>query len=177
MKKIIFMFCSLLPLCLQIPYLLSAWRFSRLDQWDALFYLLAVPAAAYAVRKAEISHWDRRALFPAVPLLLLALGTPWHQTHALAIAASALFIFTAVWLAASWSFAYRLLPAILILLLGTPSSSYALSCLLMCPVWAAWAVKFLLSALCFLWIFCNERFGLQLKTGTLCFGAAFLCSA
>ena len=74
MKKIIFMFCSLLPLCLQIPYLLSAWRFSRLDQWDALFYLLAVPAAAYAVRKAEISHWDRRALFPAVPLLLLTLG-------------------------------------------------------------------------------------------------------
>ena len=33
MLKIIFMLLSVIPLCLHIPYLVSAWSSSRLDQW------------------------------------------------------------------------------------------------------------------------------------------------
>ncbi|MBO5723617.1 MAG: exosortase-associated EpsI family protein [Lentisphaeria bacterium] len=177
MIKIFLMLCSLIPLCLQIPYLLSAWRSSRLDQWDWIFYLLAVPAVVLAVRRRKMEQWDYHALVPGIGTLFLVLTTPYHKINALAAASAVVFIFAIVWGTSSWNFACRLLPAVMIVLLGTPSSSYALSLLLMCPVWMAWTIKFLLTGLCFVWIFCNERFNLQIKKGTLCFVTAVLCSS
>ena len=176
MKKIVLMLCSLIPLCLQVPYLLNAWRTSRLDQWDWLFYLLAIPAFLWACRKEKIEKCDWWALLLLVPALFLALTPFLHKVNALAVASSAVCIYSAVWLIASWRFAYRISPAIMILLLGTPSSSYGISLLLMSPVWAAWMVKFLLAALSFGWIFCNKRFDFQLKKGTICFLAVILAS-
>ena len=43
MTKVILICCSIIPLCLQIPYLVSAWRASRLDQWDWIFFIAAIP--------------------------------------------------------------------------------------------------------------------------------------
>ena len=175
MIKRCFLLCSVIPLGFQIPYLVSAWRSSRLDQWDWIFYLLTIPALLPAWKK-EMGKRDLQALFLLLPVLFLAFTPFYHKVNALAVASSAVCIFAAVWLAASWNFACRVLPATLILLLGTPSSSYGISLLFMCPVWAAWLVKFFLAALCFVWIFCNERFNLQLKKETLCFSSAVLVS-
>ena len=105
-------------------------------------------------------------------MLLLALATPYHQINAVGIAASVGVIYAVLWLVNSWNLAYRVLPAAVILLLGTPSSSYHISLLLMCPVWMAWAVKFVLAILCGVWIWCNKRYNWQVKKGTLCFSAA-----
>ena len=138
MLKIIFMLLSEIPLCLHIPYLLSAWGSSRLDQWDWMFYLLTIPAGFAACRKTETDKHDKTALLLLVPALVLALTDSFYRINALGIAASSVCIFAAVWLLYSWRLAGRVLPAAVILLLGTPSSSYAISLLLMCPVWAAW---------------------------------------
>ena len=169
MKKISFMLCSLIVLLVQIPYLVSAWRFSRLDQWDWCFYLLAVPAVIWALRKEKIGKCDWTALFLLVPMLLLALTPSYHHINAAAVASSVVCIFAAVWLTGSWQFACRILPGIVILLLGTPSSSYAAALLLMIPVWAAWLVKFITAMLCFGWIYCNKRFDWQIQKSTLGF--------
>jgi hypothetical protein len=176
MLKIIFMLLSAIPLCLHIPYLLSAWGSSRLDQWDWMFYLLTIPAGFAACRKTETDKHDKTALLLLVPALVLALTDSFYRINALGIAASSVCIFAAVWLLYSWRLAGRVLPAAVILLLGTPSSSYAISLLLMCPVWAAWAIKFLLAVLCFILIGCTRRFNWQVKPGTLFFLAALLSS-
>lgn len=176
MKKISLMLCSLIPLCLQVPYLVSAWRSSRLDQWDWIFYLLAIPAFLWACKKEKIGKHDWWALLLLIPTLLLALTPFYHKVNALAVASSVACIFASVWLIASWGLAYRILPAVMILLLGTPSSSYGISLLLMCPVWAAWLVKFVIAALSFVWIYCNKRFDFQIRKGTLCF-LAMICAS
>ena len=167
---------SFLPLLLHSPYLLQAWRSSRLDKLDWIFYLLTIPAALWAIRKEKIGKCDHFAWILLIPVSFLAFAYPLHHIHALSIAAAVGVIFAMTWLLASWSFAYRILPAAFILLLGTPSSSYQLSLLLMCPVWMAWAVKFLLAVLCFVLIWCNRRFALSVNKGTLFFTMALLGS-
>ena len=177
MIKFTLLMVSLTPLGLQIPHLLTAWRTSRLDHWDWIFYLLAIPAMVWAVRKEKFGSTDWWALLAATPLLTLALTPEFHRINALASASAALFIFAAAWLIGSWRFAQKLLPGTVILLLGTPSSTYAVSLLLIAPVWMAWSIKLLLAGACFLWIFCNERFNWQFKKGTFFFTGAILCSS
>jgi len=176
MIKIIFILLSFLPLVIHSPYLLQAWSGSRLDHWDWIFYLASIPAAAWAMRSQKIGKCDFYALFLLIPMLMLTAGGSLHHINALSIASAAGVIFAAVWLLGSWAVAYRLLPAAVILLLGTPSSSYQISLLMMCPVWAAWAVKFLLAVLCLIWIWYNRHSGSLIKKGTLCFSAAVLAS-
>ena len=47
---------------------------------------------------------------------------------------------------------------------------------MMCPVWAAWTVKFLLTVFCLFWIWYNRSSGFVIKRGTLFFSAAALAS-
>ena len=177
MSKIIFILLSFVPLCWHSPYLLQAWQSSRLDQWDWIFYLAAVPAAIWAMWKEKLGKCDFYALILLIPMLCLTFGKSFHHINALLIISAAGVIFSTVWLLGAWTVAYRILPAAVILLLGTPSSSYQLSLLLMCPVYLAWAVKFLLAMLCFGWIWYNKRSGTVIRCGTLCFLAAVLASA
>ncbi|MBE6384048.1 MAG: exosortase-associated EpsI family protein [Lentisphaerae bacterium] len=176
MTKIILIILSFLPLCFHSPYLWQAWNGSRLDHWDWIFYLAAVPAAVWALRSQKMEKCDFYALFLLIPMLFLTAGTSFHHINALAVASAAGVIFCTVWLLGAWALAYRILPAAFILLLGTPSSSYQLSLLLMCPVWGAWAAKFLLAVLNLVWIWYNKRSGIVIRRGTLCFSAAVLAS-
>ena len=174
MMKLLLILLSFLPLCFHSPYLLQAWTGSRLDRWDWVFFLLILPAVLWAVRGQKMGKCDFYALLLLFPMLFLTGGGAFHHINALSVASAAGVIFAAVWLLGAWSFAYSLLPAAFLMLLGTPSSSYQLSLLFMCPVWAAWSVKFLLALLCFLWIWYNKRSGKVIKKGTLCFFAAAL---
>ena len=176
MIKYLIALLALVPLALHSPYLMQAWSGSRLDRWDWLFYFLFVPAAGWALCKNKWGKCDFRSLLLLLPMLLLALGEKFYHINAVAVAASAGVIFAAVWLLGSWAAAYRLLPAVVILLLGTPSSSYQLSLLLMCPVYAAWAGKFALALGCWFWIWYNKRSGAVVKCGTLCFSAVVMLS-
>ena len=176
MIKLLLLFPAFLVMGLQTPYLLQAWNSSRLDHWDWLFYLCTVPAVLWAIRSEKKGRYDWYALFLLVPSLLLALMTSFHHINALSVIGAAGVLFAAVWGLYSWPFAYRLLPAAIILLQGTPSSSYQLSLLLMCPVWAAWSVKIAVTVLCLVWIWCNRSFDLQIKKGTVFFSAALLGS-
>ena len=170
------MLLALVPMGMHFSYLIQAWSGSRLDRWDWIFYLAAVPAAAWALRKVKWGKCDFYALLLLVPMLLLTASESLHHINAIAVAAAVGVIFAVIWLLGSWQMAYRVLPAAVILLLGTPSSSYQLSLLLMCPVWMAWAVKFMLAVLSLVWIWYNHRSGLLIKRGTLCFSAALLSS-
>ena len=158
---------ALVPLGMHFSYLIQAWSGSRLDRWDWIFYLAAVPAAAWALRKVKWGKCDFYALLLLVPMLLLTAGESLHHINAIAVAAAVGVIFAVIWLLGSWQMAYRVLPAAVILLLGTPSSSYQLSLLLMCPVWMSGAVKSLIAAICFVWIWLNKRYELQINKGTL----------
>ena len=131
MSKIIFTLLAFVPLCWHSPYLLQAWRSSRLDQWDWIFYLAAIPAAIWAMRKEKLGKCDFYALFLLIPMLCLTFGESFHHINALLIISAVGVIFSAVWLLGSWTAAYRILPAVVILFLGTPSSSYQFSLLLM----------------------------------------------
>ena len=174
MTKIILILISILPLGLHSPYLLQAWSGSRLDHWDWLFYLISIPAAVWVLRKERPGKCDFYAFAVLLPMLILTLGDSLHHINALAVASSVGVIFSVVWLAWSWQSAYRLLPVALILLCGTPSSSYQLSLLLMCPVYLAWAAKFLLALFCLIWIWCNNHFEWQMSRGTFFFSSAVL---
>ena len=176
MTKIILLLLSLLPLCFHSPYLFQAWSSSRLDRWDWIFYLISIPAALWAVRKAKFEKCDFYALFMFVPMLFLTAFPSLHHINALSVASAVCVCFAAVWLLGGWSLAYRAVPVTLITLLGTPSSSYQLSLLLMCPVWIAWTVKILLTVVFLVWIGYNNRAGTEIKRGTLCFSAAALAS-
>lgn len=176
MMKYILLALSFVPLCFHVPYLIQAWNSSRLDKLDWIFYLLTIPAVIWAVRKEKMEKCDWYALLLLIPMLFVTATTFFHQINAIGIGAAVGVIFATVWLLGSWGIAYRILPCVMILLLGTPSSSYQLSLLVMCPVWMAWTLKFLTAVLCFIWIGCNKRFALRMKKGSLFFSAATLGS-
>ncbi len=176
MIKLIVILLSVLPLCLQGPYLYQAWSSSRLDHYDWIFYLTGVVSVFYAVRKEKFGKCDFFALFLLIPMLLLTFGGSYHHINALSAASGVGVIFAAVWLLGAWRLAYCVLPSVFIMLLGTPSSSYQLSLLLMCPVWAAWLVKFILALCCLIWIWCSKYYGYFIKCGTLWFVSAVLAS-
>lgn len=177
MTRVIFLLLSLVPLIWHSPYLLRAWSGSRLDHWDWIFYLLALPALCRAFWGEKPGRPDWRGAVLLLPMLLLTASGSIHHVNALCIAAAVGVVFAAIWLLFSWGCAYQALPAAMLLLLGTPSSSYQLSLLLMFPVGAAWTVKFLLAMLCFVWVECNRRRRWHFTPGTLLFTAASLCSA
>lgn len=169
MMKKVFLILSFVPLLFHFPYLLQAWNTSRLDHYDWIFFLAAVPAAFWAVRKEKWGKCDYFALFLLVPVLLLTSFPALHHINALCVASALGVIFAFQWLLGGWAFAYRILPVAILLLLGTPSSSYQLSLLLMFPVWGAWVTKFVLAILCFTWIWYNNKSGFPVKKGTLFF--------
>ena len=172
MIKYLFILVSFFPLFFHFPYLFQAWSGSRLDHWDWIFYLASIPAAVWAARKESLGKCDFYALILLIPALVLTLLPSLHHINALSVVSGIGVIFSAVWLLGSWQFSYRILPAVFLLLLGTPSSSYQLSLLLMCPVFAAWGIKFLFAILCFGWVWYTKRTGYVMKRGTLCFSAA-----
>ena len=106
MSKIIFALFAFVPLCWHSPYLLQAWRSSRLDQWDWIFYLAAIPAAIWAMRKETLGKCDFYALFLLIPMLCLTFGESFHHINALLIISAVGVIFSAVWLLGSWTAAY-----------------------------------------------------------------------
>ena len=176
MIKVILLFLSAVPLVCQIPYFIQAWTGSRLDHWDWIYYLLGIGAMTWALYERKPVKFDWRGICLLVPMLILTFSTPYHQINALSIAAGVGVIFAAAWSLGAWAFAYALLPAVIILLLGTPSSSYHISLLLNSPVWAAWSVKLLLAMGCLAWIWGNRKFKWQIKPGTLFFVAAVLAT-
>ena len=174
MIKIILICVSFLPLLLHSTYLWQTWTGSRLDHWDWIFFLLSIPATFWAIHKEKFEKCDFCALLMLIPCLILTLLEQIHHINALAVASAVCVIFSAVWLLGSWNFAYKVLPITILLLLGTPSSSYQLSLVMMCPVATAWAVKFLLAVLCLIWIWYTKRTGVLVKCSTIFFLAAAL---
>ena len=123
MFKVIVLICSLVPLCCHVPYLIQAWSSSRLDQWDWVFYLLCALAVYPAVRGRKFGKYDWTALFLLIPMLLLTCSGRIHHINALSVASGAGVIWSTVWLFGGWNYAFLLLPAAVLLLLGTPSSA------------------------------------------------------
>ena len=176
MIKVILLILSAIPLACQIPYFIQAWSGSRLDRWDWIYYLLGIGAMIGALYDRKPGKFDWRGVVLLLVMLALTFSTSYHQINALSIAAAVGVIFAAAWSLGAWAFAYALLPAIFILLMGTPSSSYHISLLLNSPVWAAWSVKLLLTLGCFAWVWGNRKFKWQIKPGTLFFTAAVLAT-
>ena len=176
MKKRYFLLAlSTLVMVSNVPYLFQAWRSSRLDSWDWSFYLLAVPALVWAWEKVE--KWDFRALIVALPALAAVGLKNIHQINALSVAGGIVFIWSMSYLIGGWKFAYSLLPGFVVFLLGTPSSSYRLAQLFTVSTAVALGIKFALAGGCFIHIFINKRFALQVKAGTVLFIMSLLCSA
>ncbi len=178
MKKRYFLFALALPvLIMNVPYLFSAWKSSRLDSWDWIFYLLAIPLIAWTWRKNSPEKWDFYALFTALPALALVVFKPVHQINALSVAGGVVFIWALTYLLGGWNFACRLLPGFVICLLGTPSSSYRLAQALTVSTAFAMGIKFVLSILCIccncIYIRCSSKLP---KPGTVLFIAAQLAS-
>ena len=176
MIKVILLILSVVPLACQIPYFIQAWTGSRLDHWDWIYYLLGIGAIIWALYNQKLGKLDWRGIVLLLIMLFLTFSKSYHQINALSIAAGVGVIFAAAWSIGSWMFAYALLPAMLILLMGTPSSSYHISLLLNSPVWVAWSVKLLFAMGCLAWIWGNRKFKWQIKPETLFFVAAVLAT-
>ena len=112
MKKYILMALSLLIFLPNSAYMLQAWRSSRLDSWDWVFFLLAVPALIWAWEKKAIGKWDWRAFFVVIPALAAVAARSVHQINALSVAGSIFFVWGTAFLAGNWNFAYKLLPVL-----------------------------------------------------------------
>lgn len=171
----LFALSCLLPLY-NMSYLLQAWRSSRLDRFDWLFYLLALPALLWVLRETKFEKWDKWAVLTLLPSLFLAFGKGFHHTHALSVIGCAGAVWSMGGLLGSWRFAWRTLPVLLILLLGTPSSTYQLSLVLKCPVWGAMAVKVFLALTALGAIGLNSRKNFLPEKGSVFFCGALLLS-
>ena len=158
------------------PYLVSAWRSSRLDSFDWIFCLFAIPAVVWAWKINKPGKWDFRALFPAVPALLLVLLKPLHHVNALSVAGGVIFVWSVIHLAFGWEFAFGLLPGFVLFLLGTPSSTYRVAQTLMVSTSVAWGVKFALALLCFAAIYLGKRFEKKVRVQTVLFVMALLAT-
>ena len=176
MKKLLLTVFFVIPLCLHVPYLINAWRYSRLDQFDGIFYLVGIISFIFSIKKEQAKKCDYWSLFLLFPMLFLSLTTPFHHINAVGIASSVILIFSGIWFLYSWNLAYLTIPNFMILLLGTPSSSYIISLLLMSPVWLTWTIKFAVALLALGWVYCNKKFNLELKKGAFFFSLAFIGS-
>ena len=176
MKKYLLILPAFLSFIPSATYLLEAWRSSRLDAWDWLFYLLAIPALAWVIHKNPCGKWDYRGIFIAVLTLFPALAGDIHHINALCVIGSWSFVWAIAFCVGGWNLAYRLLPCLLLVLLGTPSSSYRLAQLFSLSTAAAMTVKGLLAAGCFGWIFINKKWQKVLKGETVLFAGAVLFS-
>ncbi len=172
MLKLLLTCVSIVPLALHVPYLCGAWMSSRLDHWDWIFYIMAVGAGIYAQNGEKREKCDPWALIVLAGNLFLAATTNYHHINALGIMASVGVIWSVVWLNYGWKFAYKVLGAFVIMLLGTPSSTYQLSLLFMCSVAVAMGIKFAMMIGCFAWIFANKKFAWVIKKGSLFFVSA-----
>ena len=177
MKKYILMALSLLSFLPNGAYMFQAWSSSRLDSWDWCFFLLAIPALIRAWDKNAIGNWDRRAFFILLPALGAIAAKNVHEINALSVIGSIFFVWGTAFLAGSWHFAYRLLPVLGILLMGTPSSSYRIAQMLTVSTAAAMGMKFIFAAGCFGWICANKRFERTPRVETVLFAGALLVSA
>lgn len=175
-QKAILLSCSLLAFLPSVPYLFQAWRNSRLDSWDWIFYVLALPAVIWAWRNEDCGKKDFKALFVALPMLFLALGRHFHEIHALSVIGAGGFVWSMAYLAGGWTFAYKLLPGFCILALGTPSSSYRLAQLLTTTYIWVMVIKVFLAGLCFAWIYISKRFPREVSVETVLFLGAFAAS-
>ncbi len=177
MKKYLLTALSALSLIPGIPYLLQAWSSSRLDAWDWLFYLAAIPALIWAFRKNPMQKPDLRALVITILALLLAFGGRFHQVNSLTVAGGTLCVWSVTCLLGGWTFASRLLPGFILMLLGTPSSTYRIAQMLTVSTGIALCIKILLASGCFGWIFANKRLDWKIKGSELLFISALLASA
>jgi hypothetical protein len=176
MKKYLFILLAFLSFIPSLPYIFQAWRSSRLDSWDWLFYLLTIPALIWAIRGNKCQKSDWRALFIALPTLGLALTKNFHNVNALSVLGSVIFVWAVSFSVGGWIFAYRLLPCFVLLALGTPSSSYRLAQMLTLTTTCAMLLKILLAAGCFAWIYANKRWKKTVKSETILFTVAVLLS-
>lgn len=176
MKRHICFLLAFLIFIPSVPYLFQAWRSSRLDSWDWIFYLLALPALVWAMRDNKWEKWDWRALLIAIPALAAALAKDLHHVNALSVLGSVVFVWSAAFAAGGWAYGYRVLPCFLLLALGTPSSSYRLAQMLTLSTAVTMLVKLLLAAGCFGWIYINKRYAKIIKCETLLFAGAVLLS-
>ena len=173
-KYTLFALSCLVPLY-NISYLLQAWRSSRLDRFDWLFYLLALPALLWVLRKTKFEKCDWGALAFLLPSLCLAFGKPFHHINALSVIGCSGAVWSMGCLLGSWRFAWRTLPVLLIVLMGTPSSTYQLALALKCPVWGAMAAKSVIAIGALGAIALNGRTDFLPQKGSVFFcGALFL---
>ena len=184
MKKRFLLFALSLPvLVVNVPYLVSAWKSSRLDHYDWIFYLLGVVLIVWTWKKHSPEKSDLHALFAAVPALSLVVFKFYHQINALSVAGGVVFIWSLTYLAGGWNFAFRLLPGFVICLLGTPSSSYRLAQILTLSTALAMGIKITLSLVCICFSCICSHSGKLPKPGTVLFISAqlvsilFLCHA
>ena len=82
MKKLLLTVFFVIPLCLHVPYLINAWRYSRLDQFDGIFYLVGIISFIFSIKKEQAKKCDYWSLFLLFPMLFLSLTTPFHHINA-----------------------------------------------------------------------------------------------
>ncbi|MBS1371938.1 MAG: hypothetical protein HPZ91_18485 [Lentisphaeria bacterium] len=117
---------ALLPLLAKCGYLLDAWRISPLDRLDWSFFLL-VPVLAFLKRRA-IRSWcgayDPRGFFFFAPALLVWGAGIWKHVNAVEIGGAILVFFSLLFVLGGVRLFSGLLPLLLIMLLGVPSTTY-----------------------------------------------------
>ncbi len=155
--------------CVHADYLWHAWNYSYMDSFDWIFYLLSVPVVLWVSWQNKSGRMDHGAWFVLVLSLLLFAGLPFHHVNAASILGCVWLVWSVFWLLNGWNFAYRMIPAFLILSLGTPSSTYQLSQLTMCSVPLTIGMKFILAGGMSGWIYCNQKFDLSLPKESTCF--------
>jgi len=124
--RLILLLSAFIPLLCKTPYLLKAWLQSPLDQFDWVFYVMA--AALLLLRKNSLVKWPQRINFTGLAALLFAIiifavAAAW-PVQTLQIQAGILIIWCSVFFLYGAPLAMWLIPVMLILLLGSPSTSY-----------------------------------------------------
>ena len=121
-----------LPLLFKVPYLISAWRYSPLDQKDIWFWLVALILGIFLWRlhAHDPSSGDSRHDHPCLSgiALLVSFGL-WlyfiiKDVNTLALAAGILIAAMGLWLCWGWRSLENLLPVFFWAGLGCPSSTY-----------------------------------------------------
>ena len=129
--RVILIILSAIPLALKVPYLIRAWGISPLDSRDFVFWLAALAwSGAVAWYCSRDTTEGRSSMYrPAAVAVMLAFLVFWFwgekwEINAVSVISGIFLLGSGIWLGWGWSCCEKFIPALILALLGCPSSSY-----------------------------------------------------
>lgn len=119
-------FLSMIPLCCELPYLLTVWAGASVNHYDVFFWLYGITLGIILVRSHKKRIMFEHSLIPilsSVMCLFVFFGGMYVRIHLLAIFGGIGVLFSMMYAVYGWELGTKLLPLSLLFVIGLPTTS------------------------------------------------------